>query len=90
MDGALDGSRPGVYFVNPLGATERSRTLSEVTAFHEAVPGHHYQLTIAAETDLPDIRRFAFIDAYIELKMQEVTRFRMTTHPVEFDMYYSA
>ncbi|MDE1948551.1 MAG: type I glutamate--ammonia ligase [Burkholderiales bacterium] len=31
----------------------------------------------------------AYIDAYIELKMQEVTRFRMTTHPVEFDMYYS-
>ncbi|MFO1271624.1 MAG: type I glutamate--ammonia ligase [Rubrivivax sp.] len=31
----------------------------------------------------------AYLDAYIELKMQEVTRFRMTTHPVEFDMYYS-
>ena len=29
------------------------------------------------------------IDAYIELKMEEVTRFRMTTHPVEFEMYYS-
>lgn len=29
------------------------------------------------------------IDAYIELKMQEVTRLRMTTHPAEFDMYYS-
>jgi glutamine synthetase len=29
------------------------------------------------------------IDAYIELKNEEVTRFRMTTHPVEFDMYYS-
>ncbi|MDH4190878.1 MAG: type I glutamate--ammonia ligase [Betaproteobacteria bacterium] len=29
------------------------------------------------------------IDAYIELKMEEVTRFRMTTHPLEFDMYYS-
>jgi len=29
------------------------------------------------------------IDAYIELKTQEVTRFRMTTHPVEYDMYYS-
>jgi glutamine synthetase len=29
------------------------------------------------------------IDAYIALKMDEVTRFRMTTHPVEFDMYYS-
>ena len=30
------------------------------------------------------------IDAYIELKMDEVTRLRMSTHPVEFDMYYSA
>lgn len=29
------------------------------------------------------------IDAYIELKMAEVTRLRMTTHPVEFDLYYS-
>jgi len=29
------------------------------------------------------------IDAYIELKMEEVTRLRMATHPVEFDMYYS-
>ena len=29
------------------------------------------------------------IDAYIELKNEEVTRFRMTTHPVEFEMYYS-
>ncbi len=30
------------------------------------------------------------IDAYIGLKYDEVTRFRMTTHPVEFDMYFSA
>ena len=30
-----------------------------------------------------------FIDAYIALKMDEVTRLRMTTHPIEFDMYYS-
>jgi len=30
-----------------------------------------------------------FIDAYIALKMEEVTRMRMTTHPIEFDMYYS-
>jgi glutamine synthetase len=29
------------------------------------------------------------IDAYITLKMEEITRLRMTTHPVEFDMYYS-
>ncbi|HSV84058.1 MAG TPA: type I glutamate--ammonia ligase [Ramlibacter sp.] len=31
----------------------------------------------------------SMLDAYIELKMQEVQRFRMTTHPIEFDMYYS-
>jgi uncharacterized protein (DUF885 family) len=66
MDAALDGSRPGIYFLNPLGATERSRTLSEVTAFHEAVPGHHFQLSIAAETELSNLRKFAFIDAYLE------------------------
>ena len=30
------------------------------------------------------------IDAYIALKMEEVTRLRMTTHPIEFDMYYSS
>ena len=29
------------------------------------------------------------IDSYINLKMEEVTRLRMSTHPVEFDMYYS-
>ena len=29
------------------------------------------------------------IDSYIELKMEEVTAFRMTTHPLEFDLYYS-
>ena len=29
------------------------------------------------------------LDAYIDLKMEEVTNFRMTTHPIEFAMYYS-
>ena len=29
------------------------------------------------------------IDAYIALKMEDVTRLRMSTHPVEYDMYYS-
>ena len=31
----------------------------------------------------------SYIDAYIDLKMQEVQRMRMTTHPIEFDMYYT-
>jgi uncharacterized protein (DUF885 family) len=66
LDAALDGSRPGTYFVNPLRASERSRTVSEVTAFHEATPGHHFQLSIAAETELSNLRKFAFIDSYLE------------------------
>ncbi len=36
-----------------------------------------------------DVMSDDLIDAYIDLKMEEVTRLRMTTHPVEFDMYYS-
>ena len=35
------------------------------------------------------VRAHALIDGYIRLKMEEVTRLRMNTHPVEFDMYYS-
>ncbi|MDT7786500.1 MAG: hypothetical protein QOF58_4919, partial [Pseudonocardiales bacterium] len=66
LDAAMDGSRPGTYFLNPLGANERSRTLAEVVAFHEATPGHHLQLSIAAETELSNLRKFAFIDSYIE------------------------
>ena len=66
LEAAQDGSRPGTYFVNPLGVTERSRTLSEAIAFHEGVPGHHFQTTLAAETDLPNIRKYASIEAYLE------------------------
>ncbi|HVC14944.1 MAG TPA: DUF885 domain-containing protein [Acidimicrobiales bacterium] len=44
---ALDGSRDGTYFVNTSRATERSRADAETIAFHEAVPGHHFQLAIA-------------------------------------------
>src|SRR5690349_14248917 len=66
MQAPLDGSRPGVYWVNPLGVTERSRTQSETTAFHEGVPGHHYQTTLAAETELPTIRNYASIESYLE------------------------
>lgn len=64
---SLDGRRPGVYYANTFRAEERDRFLSEVTAFHEAVPGHHLQLTTAIErTDLPLLRRLADINATIE------------------------
>ncbi|MFH9088901.1 DUF885 domain-containing protein [Streptomyces sp. NPDC017673] len=67
MPAALDGSRPGTYHANTERAAERSRVLAEATAFHEAVPGHHVQLSVAQElTGLPRLRRIAWINAYIE------------------------
>ena len=55
-----DGSRPGEYHVNLHGATSRSRSETASIAFHEAVPGHHLQLAIAAErTELPMFRRLS-------------------------------
>jgi uncharacterized protein (DUF885 family) len=67
MQPALDGSRPGTYFANTHRAEERSRYTSEAVAFHEGVPGHHFQTTIALElTELPMLRRLAEFNAYIE------------------------
>jgi uncharacterized protein (DUF885 family) len=64
---ALDGSRPGIYYANTHRAEDRERYISESTAFHEAVPGHHFQITLSLElTDLPMLRRLADFNAYIE------------------------
>ena len=65
---AGDGSRPGTYYVNTHNPGERSRTEAESIGYHEAIPGHHLQLAIAAElTDLPDFQRFGFGNtAYVE------------------------
>jgi uncharacterized protein (DUF885 family) len=58
MPGAIDGSRQGTYYLNTSRPQERHRYTAEDIAFHEAVPGHHFQLTIAMEaTDLPLARR---------------------------------
>ena len=64
---SMDGTRPGIYFANTHEAHKRDRFVSEVTAFHEAVPGHHFQITIAQElTHLPMLRRVVNPNAYAE------------------------
>jgi uncharacterized protein (DUF885 family) len=64
---SMDGSRQGIYFANTESAEQRDRFTSEVIAFHEAVPGHHLQLSICQElTHLPMLRRISPINAYAE------------------------
>ncbi|GLY34455.1 hypothetical protein Amsp01_004790 [Amycolatopsis sp. NBRC 101858] len=64
---ALDGSRPGVYFTNTHEVRTRDRFIAETVAFHEAVPGHHFETSLALErTDLPQLRRVAPVTAYSE------------------------
>ncbi len=67
LPAAEDGSRPGTYFVNTTSPTTRTRFESEALAFHESIPGHHLQLTIAQELEgVPDFRRNAFITVFHE------------------------
>jgi uncharacterized protein (DUF885 family) len=64
---SMDGRRPGIYFANTHRAEERDRFVSEVMAFHEAVPGHHFQIALAQElTHLPMFRRVITPNAYAE------------------------
>ncbi|MBB5912640.1 uncharacterized protein (DUF885 family) [Nocardia transvalensis] len=65
---AADGSRPGTYFVNLRDAKGRNRFETAAVAFHEAIPGHHLQLTIANELDhLPRFQRQSFANtAFVE------------------------
>jgi uncharacterized protein (DUF885 family) len=65
--GSMDGIRPGTYFVNTARPSDTVRYLAEVTAFHEGVPGHHFEMTTRQErTDLPLLRRTADLSAFCE------------------------
>jgi uncharacterized protein (DUF885 family) len=64
---AKDGSRPGVFFMNTSDPTGWGRYQIEATSYHEGIPGHHLQLTIAMELEnVPDFRKRAYIAAYGE------------------------
>ena len=63
---SLDGKRPGMYYINLRDTAEvPSWTLSTLT-YHEGIPGHHLQISIAQEAPLPLVRRIIGFNAYQE------------------------
>ena len=64
---APDGSRPGAYYANMYDMASMPSYQMEALAYHEGIPGHHMQLSIAQElTDIPKFRKFGGYTAYIE------------------------
>ena len=66
--GTADGSRPGIFYVPILDATRFNTTSGMESLFlHEAIPGHHYQISLQQENaNLPTFRRFSWYGAYGE------------------------
>ncbi len=67
QQGTPDGSRPGVFYVNTYDLPSRTSPGVETLFLHEAIPGHHFQISLAQEdTSLPPFMRFGGNTAYVE------------------------
>jgi uncharacterized protein (DUF885 family) len=64
---ALDGSRPAIYFINLKDVGDWPKYTLPTLSYHEGVPGHHLQISIAQESkDIPTLRKLGFFSAYSE------------------------
>ena len=64
--GSLDGTRPGIYWLNLRDTAEAPFWDMPTTTFHEGIPGHHLQNTLQRQADLPMIRKAGGFGAYGE------------------------
>lgn len=65
--GAFDGSRPGVFYANLRNVAEMPKFTMRTLAYHEAIPGHHFQIAIQQELKgVPFFRRILPFTAYAE------------------------
>jgi uncharacterized protein (DUF885 family) len=65
--GTPDGSRPGRLFIDTYNPTDRNMYAVESIAYHEGIPGHHLQISIARElTGIPEFRKYGRYTAYSE------------------------
>ncbi len=64
---AIDGSRPGRFFANLYDIKATPKYSMRTLAYHEGIPGHHFQIAIAMELEgLPLFRKFSPFTAYVE------------------------
>jgi len=63
---ALDGSRPGIYWINLRDSAENPSWTLKTLTYHEAIPGHHLQRSLQQEADLPMLRKMAGFPAFAE------------------------
>ncbi len=64
---AIDGSRPGTYYVNLYDMSAMPTYQMEALAYHEGIPGHHMQIAISQELEnIPAFRKHSFYTAYVE------------------------
>jgi len=67
QQGTPDGTRPGVFYYNAYDLPSRSKVGNETLYLHEAVPGHHFQISLAQENEgLPSFMRFGGNTAFVE------------------------
>jgi len=65
--GAIDGSRPGMYYINLRDISELPSWTLPTLTYHEAIPGHHMQITIQQQTQgVPLLRKLSVFNAYVE------------------------